>query len=115
MKIKTLFLLSMSSVFLYQSPCFAETKYSIEYASSSPIKEVSLKDAEMSIELFSSEKPKGFINVRTDSNQSFTLTQEQDFEIVSIKGEEKYNARCSGPGTSTNTKIQITCISKNSN
>lgn len=111
MKIKTLTLLAMSFA-LYQTSCFADAKYSLEYASSSPIKEVSLKDAEMSIELFSSEKPKGYINVRTDSNQSFSLKQEQDFEIVSIKGEEKYNARCSGPGTTTNTKIQITCTPK---
>src|SRR5689334_19832013 len=112
MKIKTLPLLSFGFVFLYQATCFADVKYTVEYAPSSPIKEVSLKDAEMNLELYSSENPSGYVSVRTDSNQTFSLKQEQDLEVVSVKGEEKYNARCSGPSTSSKVKIQITCVPK---
>jgi len=86
----------------------AKTVYSLKYDPASPIKSVSLKNASVMIEIYDYGIPRGYYEVKTDANQSFSLNDQQDLEVVSINGEEKYRALCSGnPGK--NNMIAITC------
>lgn len=89
-----------------------DATYTLEYSATSPIKDLSLKNATLKLEVYRSEKPGGYEKAITDTNQSFTLDKKYDLEVVGIQGEEKLNARCSGSGTTTDPKIMITCNPK---
>lgn len=89
-----------------------EAIYSLEYSPSSPIKDLSLKNADLKLEIYKSDNPAGYQDMKTDDTQSFKLDGNYDLEVVSIKGEEKFNARCSGSATTTNPKILISCTPK---
>lgn len=86
----------------------AKTVYSLKYDPSSPIKSISLKNANLVIEVYVYGIPRGYYQVKTDGKQSFSLNKSRVLEVVSIKGEEKYNALCSGNPGKNNT-IAITC------
>lgn len=90
-----------------------EATYSLEYTQTSPIKDISLKNAGLKVQVYKSDNPAGYQDMTTDENQTFKLDGAYDLEVVSIKGEEKYNAHCSGSATATNTKVMITCNPKN--
>jgi len=89
-----------------------DTVYTLEYSATSPIKDLSLKNATLKLEVYRSEKPSGYEKAVTDENQKFKLDKSYNLEVVGIQGEEKLNARCSGSGTTTDTKIMITCNPK---
>jgi hypothetical protein len=90
-----------------------EANYSLEYSPTSPIKEVPLDNAQLKLEVYKSDNPAGFQEVTTDANRNFKLDGSYNLEVVSIKGEEKHNAQCSGSGTTTDSKIMISCTPKN--
>jgi hypothetical protein len=83
--------------------------YSLEYAKNSPIHSIPLQNASLRLQLFANGNPKGFMDIETDDKQSFSLRDGEVFEIISIKGEEKHNARCSGYATTHHKTIAITC------
>lgn len=103
----TAFLLSFSVNVLAQ-----DAIYTLEYAETSPIKEVPLKNATLKLEIYRSENPAGFEKASTDAGQSFKLDKAYNLEVVGIQGEEKFNARCSGSATTQDTTIKITCNPK---
>jgi hypothetical protein len=105
-------LLAIFAGMLYCFNCQAETTYTLEFAPNSPIKNVSLKNADLHIQLFANGTPKGFTHATTDENQSFTLKENEVFAILSIKDEKQHHARCSGNADWQNTKVQITCNKK---
>lgn len=90
----------------------AEATYTLDYAASSPIKDVSLKNAALKIEVYKNDNPSGYQDVTTDANQTFKLDSNYDLEVVSVQDQDKHNANCSGSATSTNPKIMITCTPK---
>lgn len=112
MKNKLFGILIGSLLFLCWINCPADTAYTIEYAPNSPIKDIPLKNAVLHIQLFSDGIPRGFTSATTDENQTFTLKEKEVFAILSIKGEEKHHALCSGNGNWHNNKIMITCVKK---
>lgn len=87
----------------------ADPVYSLEYAKNSPLNNVPLQNASIRLQLFANGNPKGFMDIETDDKQSFSLHEADVFEVISIKGEEKYKARCSGYATMKNKIIAITC------
>ncbi len=89
--------------------CKAETSYSLEYASNSPIKSVPLNNASLKLEIYAYDNPHGYIHVKTDENKQFSLGHSHNFAVLEITGEAKYHARCSGYATYKNEKIKITC------
>lgn len=94
-------------------PVYADNAtYTLEYSATSPIKDLSLKNATLKLEVYRSDNPSGYEKAVTDGNQAFKLDNNYNLEVVGIQGEEKYNARCSGSGTTTDPKIMITCNPK---
>jgi len=95
---------------LIASNVFAgSVEYSLDYDSDSPIKDLPLANAQLKIEIFEFDKPHGYEEVKTDEHASFTLDKAVDLEVVSIQGEEQYQARCSGSATIANPLIKIRC------
>ncbi len=88
----------------------ATQTYTIEYDSSSPIKNVPLKNATLVLEIYKYEKPAGYLEAKTNASNNFSINHEQDFDVVGIVGEKKYNARCSGISATGAPKIKISCV-----
>lgn len=87
----------------------ARDQYTIEYEDNSPIKNVPLNNATLVLKVYDYQKPDGFKRVETNAKNTFSLNTAKDFEVVSIIGEKKFNARCSGSATTTQQKIKIRC------
>lgn len=90
----------------------AGVEYNLDYAPDSPIKDLPLSNAQLKIEIYQYDKPHGYHDVKTDEHATFRLDEAVDLEIVSIKGEDQYQARCSGSGTVANRQINIRCQSQ---
>ncbi len=88
----------------------ANETYTIEYSSSSPIKSIPLKNATLVLEIYKYENPAGFRHVKTNATKNFSFHHGQDFDVIGIVGEKKYNARCSGISAKNAAKIKITCV-----
>jgi hypothetical protein len=86
-----------------------DVKYSVEYDPSSPVKTIPLKEITLKLDLYQFSKPAGFVEVKTDQNQSFTLKEAYSLEVTSIQDQDKYKAMCSGYATEVEPKIIITC------
>lgn len=87
----------------------AEEQYTLEYAPDSPVKIVPLKEVILEIALFQYNNPAGFREMKTDENQTFTLSGAYNLEILSIENQGKYKAKCSGYGMQGDPKVVITC------
>lgn len=91
-----------------------KTVYSIEFDPTSPIKEIPLKNEEFKIAIYKDGVPKGYENIITDENQSFSLDQKYPtsvaIQVLSIKNEIKYKALCEGAAAPGVTTIKIICI-----
>jgi hypothetical protein len=89
--------------------------YSLEYASNSAIKSVPLKNAKLSVKVYYSDNPDGIVSLKTDENQKFKFNNKYKdissvaLEVVSVAGQEKYNAICYGQTIPGKRSIQISC------
>lgn len=107
---KTLYTLMTATLVLFSFSAQAEgVVYKLEYAKDSPITDVSLKNAQIKLEMYSNDNPNGFRVITTDAKGAFVLDQGYNFEVVSIENEEQKGARCSGSATPTATTISIKC------
>ncbi len=97
------------ALFAFCGVAQAAQTYTIKYAPNSPIKSVPLKNTTLVLEVYDYQKPDGYKSVRTNAKGKFFMPQGQDFEVVGIKGEKNFNARCSGFATPKRANILIRC------
>lgn len=87
--------------------------FAIEYADNSPIKSVPLKNAKMMVKVYYYDNPDGVLSIKTNDNQRFGLKYKDlkavAMEIISIDGEDKYKANCSGTTKPGHSTIKISC------
>ena len=91
-------------------------QFTVEYSDKSTIKDISLKNISLNVLVYYNGNPTGKMEIKTDDNQHFDLSEFKDNALVSLDvlsiDDGEISATCSGNNTpKAHDKIVIKCHS----
>ena len=102
----------MPSIYLPEETS-SSTHYRLSYANNNTHPGPSLKSTQVKIQVFKYSYPDGFRTITTDVDQRFSLGDELipslAVEVISVKGQNKYNLRCFGGSLPGKLDVVIRC------
>lgn len=92
----------------------AAIQYWVDYSPLSRVKDVPLKNARFTVQIYYNGNPTGRFEVTTDDLQHFSFDKFKDptevgLEVLSINGQANYHAQCNGYARPKQHSILISC------